>query len=299
MDVFSKNPRVKLAVNKSLLKEYTKNNNRVVYMEDGQEFQIQLFNPYTYTIGAEITINDERQNAKVVIRPGERIWLDRYIDVSKKLKVSTYEVDSNDAEVNNAIKYNGRIQVAFYKERQRSEYPALIKTIHEEPFKLPGDNINKTGTAPWPNNGTITWTNTVLGRTDSITAEPAVHAYYCSTDLLGSSAVENAGSFVTSATANCDFSASFGESSFSQTSFSQTVGKKETARIDHGSHSNQEFVDVDLDFNFYSFDTETIYIYPMSRKPFTSADANKRYCWNCGKRLSPKFRFCPTCGAAQ
>ena len=37
----------KIAINKSLLKEYSNSSDeRIVYMNDGTEFQIQLFNPY-------------------------------------------------------------------------------------------------------------------------------------------------------------------------------------------------------------------------------------------------------------
>lgn len=41
----------KLAIRKSLLKEFHNNENeRIVYLNDGDEFQIQLFNPYQYII---------------------------------------------------------------------------------------------------------------------------------------------------------------------------------------------------------------------------------------------------------
>ena len=50
----------KLAINKSLLKEYSNNEySRIVYMDNNSEFQIQIFNPYTYTIGAVISIDNK------------------------------------------------------------------------------------------------------------------------------------------------------------------------------------------------------------------------------------------------
>ena len=53
---------LKLAVNKSILKEYqTSKSNRTVYLKNGTEFQLQLFNPLTFTICAEIYINDEKK----------------------------------------------------------------------------------------------------------------------------------------------------------------------------------------------------------------------------------------------
>ena len=50
----------KLAVGKSLLKEYkTSECTRTVYLNDGDEFQIQLFNPETTEIRADIFIDKE------------------------------------------------------------------------------------------------------------------------------------------------------------------------------------------------------------------------------------------------
>lgn len=60
----------KIARNKSLLKEY---DNRTVYLKDGDEFQIQLFNPEVEEIAARITIDGIQLSNDIVIRPGERI----------------------------------------------------------------------------------------------------------------------------------------------------------------------------------------------------------------------------------
>ena len=106
-----------IAIAKSICKEYsTSFYPRVVYLENDQEFQIQLFNPHKFTIGAEIFINDEKLSNRIVLKPGERIWLERYLDINKKFKFSTYEVEANDADVQEAIKDNGTIEVRFYKE---------------------------------------------------------------------------------------------------------------------------------------------------------------------------------------
>ena len=106
-----------IAIAKSICKEYsTSSYPRVVYLDNGQEFQIQLFNPHKFTIGAEIFINDDKLSNRIVLKPGERIWLERYLDINKKFKFSTYEVEANDADVQEAIKDNGTIEVRFYKE---------------------------------------------------------------------------------------------------------------------------------------------------------------------------------------
>ena len=62
-----------IAKNKSLLKEYECNGTRTVYLKDGDEFQIQLFNPETTEVGAEVYINNERLSNIIILRPGERV----------------------------------------------------------------------------------------------------------------------------------------------------------------------------------------------------------------------------------
>ena len=70
----------------------------------------------------------------------------------------------------------------------------------------------------------------------------------------------------------------------------------ETGRIEKGSHSNQEFENVFIDFEYCSFAHETIQILPESQKPYTDKDLKKVYCVNCGRKLNTKYKFCPYCG---
>ena len=99
----------KIAVNKSLLKEYNNDNQRTVYLNDGEEFQIQLFNPHSYNIGAKVYINNEYLGNIIVIRPGQRLWLERYLDSSNKFKFSVYSVE-NTYESKKAIQHNGNMK---------------------------------------------------------------------------------------------------------------------------------------------------------------------------------------------
>ena len=143
-----KKSMIAIAIAKSICKEYsTSSYSRVVYLDNGQEFQIQLFNPHKFTIGAEIFINAEKLSNRIVLKPGERIWLERYLDINKKFKFSTYEVEANDVDVQEAIKDNGTIEVRFYKEtkedwtnpvinltrntwRNTTAYPPLIDVFY-------------------------------------------------------------------------------------------------------------------------------------------------------------------------
>ena len=72
--------------------------------------------------------------------------------------------------------------------------------------------------------------------------------------------------------------------------------KTETGRIEKGSHSNQSFDYVNIDFEYWSFKNETIHILPKSQKQFSSSDLEKKYCPECGRKLKEKFKFCPYCG---
>ena len=69
-----------IAVNKSLLKEYQTTHGRTVYLDKDSEFQIKLFNPTTDTIAAEVYVNDKVIGVPIIIRPGQLIWLERYLD---------------------------------------------------------------------------------------------------------------------------------------------------------------------------------------------------------------------------
>ena len=52
------NKLARIAINKSCLKEYsTSLSERTVYLNNGSEFQIQLFNPHNYKIACRISID--------------------------------------------------------------------------------------------------------------------------------------------------------------------------------------------------------------------------------------------------
>ena len=105
----------KLAIKKSLLKEYSNSEySRIVYMKNNSEFQIQIFNPYTYTIGVNIIIDNKSLGQTLVLKPGERIWLERYLNEANKFLFSTYEVNGNSKQVQQAIAKNGEIKLEFF-----------------------------------------------------------------------------------------------------------------------------------------------------------------------------------------
>jgi hypothetical protein len=83
------------------------------------------------------------------------------------------------------------------------------------------------------------------------------------------------------------------------TSLTFSANTIETGLIEEGSHSNQKFQNDYTDFESWPFREEVIKILPVSQKPYSSDDLNKIYCYNCGRKIKSKFKYCPFCGAKQ
>ena len=116
-------PAAFITKGKQRVKQYSES----VYLKDGDEFEIELFNPTQKTILAKIKINGEYLSTSgLILRPGQRVFLERFIDVDKKLVYSTYEVSGNSNEVKEAIKLNGNVEVEFFNE----SLPSWINTIN-------------------------------------------------------------------------------------------------------------------------------------------------------------------------
>ena len=273
-----------IAIAKSICKEYsTSLYSRVVYLENGQEFQIQLFNPHNFTIGAEIFINGERLSNYLVLKPGERIWLERYLDIKKKFKFSTYEVEGNDKDVQEAIKDNGNIEVKFYKEVLKKYFPNYPITTIDYNFKTTEWHPTTLISQPidYVEDHWSTTISTKANRSDNKFC--TTHTYY-SNPYIDTLTTGDQGNLV-----------SFCASSVSANMPDDMIC--ETGRIEAGSTSNQEFDNVNMDFEYFPFVTEKIKILPISQKPFTTNDLHKIYCPECGRKLKSTYKFCPFCGS--
>ena len=260
----------KLAVRKSLLKEYKNfSNERIVYINDNTEFQIEVYNPYNYVIGVSFSFNNNYQGNShlLVVRPGERIWLDRYLDNDSKLLFSTYKVN-NTAQNRDAIRDNGNLVIKFFKEDKHDwKNNIYINNIETYDWSYPKP------IDVWYNN------NPLPNYTTSVTNSNVTSANYtCS----AASTTDSHSFYASSTPLSC------------KTNFSDKI---ETGRIEKGSRSNQRLKDVNMDFEFWPFRTETIHILPSSQKPVTSNDLKKKYCVECGRKISPKYKYCPFCGA--
>jgi len=86
---FKKNPTAHITVGKQRLKQ----NGSVVYLKDGDEFEVEIFNPQQNSVLAKLKINGNYiGGGGVVLKPGQRVFLERYLDEARKFKFETYEV---------------------------------------------------------------------------------------------------------------------------------------------------------------------------------------------------------------
>jgi len=85
-------------------------------MKDQTEFEIELYNPTKEKIMAMIEMNGTPiSGSGIILKPGQRVFLERFLDEEKKFLYETYVVDNNK-ETKDAIVDNGKVTVKFYKE---------------------------------------------------------------------------------------------------------------------------------------------------------------------------------------
>ncbi len=280
-------PTANIAVNKSRLKVYKNTGDLpTYYLKKGQEFQIELFNPTTDVILAKIILNGNPiSQGGLVLNPGQRVFLDRYLDVAKKFLFDTYEV-SNTEEVKKAIEKNGDFKVEFYRER----VPNYLNTLainSNTARGFGGTLINNTtigGYASSIPNGSVNLTNT--------------------SGHIGTTALYNASVDLTNCAGSITFDSMDGTLSIDTPSENKSLKRSfarsksiETGRVEKGSDSDQKVVTVNKTFDYFAVHTVEYKMLPVSQKINTVEDIQvKVYCTNCGAKLGKGHRFCGKCG---
>lgn len=262
-------PTANIAVNKSRIKLYDKGVEMpTYYLQKGQEFQIEVFNPTSDVILAKIHLNGKAiSQGGLVLNPVQRVFLDRYFDVAQKFLFDTYEV-ANTEEVKKAIENNGDLKVEFYKEQEYVTAPNWLQP-------------------DWTYRPWVTYTSSpVIGTTTglNLTSTSNSASFLCNGDITYTS-YDNKLSF------------SNDLDSIRNTPRSKKSKSIETGRIEKGSHSSQEFKTVSKSFEPFPFHTVEYKLLPASQKINTVDDVNvKRYCTNCGHKLGKTDKFCGQCG---
>lgn len=109
-------PSCEILVNGQKRKFYGKNKNKV-YLNNGDEFQLKVYNPLSERFGFQLKMNGfDTDNGLLIVNPGQTAIIERFIGTNRKLKFTTYVVDKNNPQTKQAIKDNGRLEVIFWNE---------------------------------------------------------------------------------------------------------------------------------------------------------------------------------------
>ena len=242
--------------------------NGKVYLKDKEEFQIELFNPLTDCVLADIKLNGNTiSQSGLVIRPGERFYLDCFVDDNKKFVFNTYEVeDSQSTKI--AISKNGMLEVFFYKEsvvslknwRNRFDrvivekyYPVHYPHYHPYWYTTPNVYCGTT-------TGGLSGTTTGGYYTNGLNTTTTNTAYYSNTNPI-----------------NSTYTAGINISDLGNmtTTTNYSTNSIETGRVEKGSKSNQKFEEVDMDFEKFHISSIVLQLLPESVKPVDTKDLKK------------------------
>lgn len=328
--------------------------NNTIYLENGEEFEIEIFNPTSQSILAKIEINGSLiSSTGLVLKPAQRVFLERYFDVDRRFKFDVYEVENweklkKEAEeitnnrvsldkelslrkqllelttseserdilenkinelktqtdemksletelnqrgndVQKATKNNGKIRVLFYKEKMRT---------HNHPNWILLNSSYGSGTTLGGYNSSLNTTTSNIGRTfsnNNLRSKKSLD-----NNIVNDSLSEKYNYSDNSETTPQLYSSLFQTTSFNSEEIISDNTKslddyKETGRVEQGSVSNQKFETVNMEFEYITFHTVEYTVLPVSEKPMEVKDLRK-YCTNCGKKLSPSDNFCSSCG---
>ena len=289
-------PTANIAVNKSRIKHYNKDGEiPTYYLQKGQEFSIELFNPTSDVVLAKIILNGKPiSQGGLVLNPGQRVFLDRYLDVAKKFLFDTYEV-ANTAEVKKAIENNGDMKVEFYRERQpyNNGYSQII-TLGNNNFY--GNIKYNSGTPP---NYLKRGISASSSNTSAMYGGTLNDGSCTTTNFVNSTNTGGIGTTFTSTDLKyLNLEKSFTDETKKDLKLSFKKSKSvETGRVEMGSKSEQELKYVNKSFEYSPFHTIEYKMLPVSQKVNTIDDIQvKVYCTNCGSKLGKTDKFCSSCG---
>ena len=164
------NPTAHITRKKSRLKVY---NGNTVFLNDKDNFEFEIHNPTQKSVLCKIKLNGEYiSTGGVVIRPGQRVFLERFLDTNNKFEFSTYEV--KDTSLNRtAIDLNGDVRIEFYNEQTYQPNYGL--------YVLNGSSTTTAGTtAGSPYYGNMTFT------TSTTSSSAPMASYYSNTSSVSS-----------------------------------------------------------------------------------------------------------------
>jgi hypothetical protein len=247
-------PTAHITKKKSRLKVY---NGNTVFLNDKDNFEFEIHNPKQKSVLVKIKLNGEYiSTSGIVLKPGQRVFLERFLDSNNKFEFSTYKVN-NTSENRSAIDLNGDVRIEFYDEQEVRVYPHLSGGNWGS-----GWTTINTGS---PYYGTTLTTTGGVGSTST--------AFYSSTvtSSLGTTSNTFEGPNI------------------------RSKKSIETGRVEKGDKSKQSFTNSYQDFNYNVEHQITFKILPLGTKNKTTEDI-RQYCTECGTKTKTNFKFCPSCG---
>jgi hypothetical protein len=146
-----------------------------IYLNKDQEFIIELFNPLQRSVLADIKIEGKSVSSTgLVINPGQRAYLECFVDSKRKFTFKTYEVDGGDKVVQEAIKNNGLVEIFFYEEQIINYYPNWNTITWTTGGYYYGGN---TG-GYYSSNGTSTYTTNISSLTSGVSYTNNSDSFY-------------------------------------------------------------------------------------------------------------------------
>ena len=270
---------------------------QIVYLNNGDEFELELFNPTSNTVLAKIKLDGSYiAGGGIVLKPGQRVYLERYLNEARKFKFETYEVDGTSNEVLDAIAGNGDVVIDFFDEYKQPVWNNPI-TYYGGSFGGP-TYVNNTNTYSPP-----TYSDNPYNVNGGVSTFTTTNVNYSSTNTGGINFTQssftgpNKRDFLRSETSRFKKSKGNSRSEVTMDMLSMDSEKSiETGRVEKGGMSDQSFKTVDKTFNHYSCATSIWKILPMSQKVYEKQEL-KVYCTNCGKkRKKDSDKFCSSCG---
>lgn len=226
-----------------------------VYLNDGEEFQIELHNPLTECALADIKLNGNSiSKGGLVLRPGERFYLDCFIDDKKKFIFSTYEVEDTDDSMESIAK-NGLLEVFFYKESAKSIDRSRLNKVIVERHYYPYQTNPYWQTTPWYTTPNI----------------------YCNTGNIGTTFTNTSSSNATYTSSSVNLTnLNLTSGSFDSLTTPINSTSIETGRIEKGDKSNQKFDEVDMDFDNFYISSTVLELLPESRRPIETKELKEK-----------------------
>ena len=324
-------PSVMITSNRNELKLYQ---NNIVYLNDGDNFELRFFNPLQQKVGVEIMFNGiKKGDAFLVLNPGQDLFLDRFLDEQRKMLFETYVIDGNSKDAVDAIAKNGIITFNFYKEAgdYSNNYNNEVNINYNFPPKQPKPfkykapkgkkNVGNTGwsgsssanvtsgcAGPSGASGISGSSGFPLGGLPNFTCTNTNSRIYNSPGVFTS---ESDMSFVTgsadmnySSLSNMNGIGNVNTSNLNQDFFFPSTSNErginlnslETGRIEMGDVSKQTLKSVNAQFQTVPFHTVTYQILPYSAMNRTIGEV-RQYCPHCSYRIRKStWLYCPKCG---